>query len=304
MISARFANYLPPLEGVVSNGALGAFDRINVGAVGVYQPVCSSQFEKKGNVLLVAGANSDHTSVGYLARFLAESGRVTKIVAIPGYDHDDPGALLIGSGFHARDLAAYWIDSITDVVRRLVKESLRESPGPLFLGGFSLGATLSLTAFSSLRSEEKWQVSGLILGAPAYTYSSLEGRLGWFNSSALAVNAFRGSLRKPKQRPAIPEEVKYLANRPWSSEQAAVKVSKWTQRDLAALKGREDNPRVLLIHGGPSDETVSTGSAALILDTFGDRVEEQILSSGHWVFAGADREESASRTLCFVEDAS
>ncbi len=305
MISKRFVNYLPPLEGVVSNGALGTFDRTNVGAVGVFQPLCPRQSEKKGNTILVAGANSDHTSVGYLARYLVENGQGVKVVAIPGYDHDDPGALLLGSGLHARDLAAYWIDSVTDVVRKLVKESLRESAGtPLFLGGFSLGAALSLTAFASLRSEEKQEISVLILGTPAYTYSSLVGAFGWFNGSLLAVNSFRGTLRKPKPRPKIPEEVKYLAQRPWSSEQAAVNVSKWTQRDLAKLEGRRDNPRVLLIHGGDSDETISIDSADLIHDTFGEKVQEQILSSGHWVFAGADREQSAERTLRFIQDAS
>lgn len=237
-VAARHLRFrhLPPIqpgirEGIVNSGPLGLFYRHRRHGVSVYYPFGPERPSQNGNVLLIAGANTNHTGFGTLPKELAERGIGVQIFVFPGYDDLSSSEALSGGLTKAWSLASQWEVMMTRALVEAANETAKAYPdAPLYLGGYSLGAAALLLAFPFLDpTGNVWRaLRGLILAAPALTYKAFEEGPRWVRHGGMPLGTLAHLHRRrrpPTLDPEIAAQVAYLGHRPMASEHAAVLLS-------------------------------------------------------------------------------
>lgn len=225
-------------EGIVNSGPLGLFYRHRRHGVSVYYPFGPERPSQNGNVLLIAGANTNHTGFGTLPKELAERGIGVQIFVFPGYDDLNSSEALSGGLTKAWSLASQWEVMMTRALVGAANETAKAYPdAPLYLGGYSLGAAALLLAFPFLDPKPAGNVwralRGLILAAPALTYKAFEEGPRWVRYGGMPLGTLAQLHRRrqpPKLDPEIAAHVAYLGHRPMASEHAAVLLSERVPR--------------------------------------------------------------------------
>jgi phosphatidylserine decarboxylase precursor len=283
---------------VVDNGPFGTFSREVVSGVNVYTPqVASGVATNKGTLLLISGAGGNHTSFAELPSELATEGWKVKLLVYPGYDDVDSPSVLSGGGRKGRKLEKGWHDKMNKVVSDYIRDT--DPSHPVYLGGFSMGGSGAVRIYEGLDAAMKKKIQGLILGAPGFHMAALETSnpvRDWaIRRVVLPAGSFLNlSPRKPKKNtsvdPELEKAVHRLATRPWSSEFGAVLFNESARSALLRLQGQSELPRVLLIHGGASDQTVLPKAANLVQGVLKNQVTTvELPHSGHYVFAAPNR---------------
>jgi predicted alpha/beta-hydrolase family hydrolase len=293
---------------VVYNGPLGRFATETLLGVPVFIPLLEGPppVAPKGTVVLISGLSSNHTRFGELPLLLAKQGWRVRVLAYPGFEVMDANAFL--KGFRPRELAAHWQKSIERATVKLAQQ--HDWRGDFYIGGYSMGgAGAAAFAYGSLPEVFKKRVSGLILAAPSFysTYFETPNRLqNWFARRVFVpgMSILGASYKKTTSYPSdLGAYMESATVRPWSVDYAAVLLSENARAVVAGFKGEGSLPRLLLVHTGAGDPTVSPKAGAFVKQVFGEKVEREILippEDGHYPLVGIHRRTAHEAVLRFV----
>lgn len=175
-----------------------------------WRPALPADERPRGGVLLVHGLGDSPFSVSEIGAELSRRGWLVRTLLLPGHG-GEPADLL---NARAKD----W--------RRLVAAQAKiieadTGAGPVFLGGFSMGANLALVV-----AADDPRVAGLLLFSPAF-----ESRTS-YDWAARWVAPFKPWLRKPVPGVAQQTPVRY-SNVPTNGFAQFYKTSKWARSVLA-----------------------------------------------------------------------